>query len=158
MAGDAVYTFGFKAAAVGMLSGHLAAFVVTAIGGRIVMRIIAIADPSTQTEFTGGGTMTIAAFGFVGVGVVGALGGLLFVAVRRFLPGSWVQKGVVFSVLWLVVAGWLFFLPIQFESFSDFDPPVLAMGLFAGLYFLYGVALAGLVKLLHREVSGLQQA
>ena len=140
-----------------MLAGYLAAFVVTGIGGRIVMRIIAIADPYTQTEF-GGGTMLIVAVGGTVAGVVGALGGLLFVAVRRLLPGSWVWKGLGFSVLWLVAAGWLFFAPIQFESFSDFEPPVLGMGLFAGLYFLYGVALAGLVKLLNQRLPGPQRA
>ena len=149
---------GFRTTVIGMLAGYMATFFVTGIGSRIFMRIIAIADPSTQTEFSGGGTMTIVLVGSTVAGGVGALGGLLFVAVRRFLPGSWVRKGLGFSILWLVLAGWLFFTPIQFESFFDFEPPVLGMGLFAGLYFFYGIAVAGLANLHNQWLPGPQRA
>ena len=147
----------FRMAVIGILAGYLATVVVTGIGGRIVMRIIAIADPGTQTEFTGGGTMTIVAIGAVILGGVGAVGGLLFVAIRRFLPGSWIMKGMGFGTLWLVILGWIFLTSFGFESISDFDPLFLGIGLFAGLHFLYGVALAGLVTLLNHWVPGVRQ-
>ena len=144
-------------ASIGTIAGYLSAFVVTGIGGRIVMRIIAIADPSTEPDVSGGGTMLIMMVGATMAGLAGALGGLIFMAIRHLLPGSWMWSGMGFGVLWLAVAGWLFFVPIQFESFFDFEPPGLGMGLFAGLYILYGVALAGLVKLLDLTVPGVRQ-
>ena len=52
---------------VGILSGLVAGFVMAGMGGRVVMRIIAVVDPNTTPGFTLGGSV----FLVVGVGAMG---------------------------------------------------------------------------------------
>ncbi len=129
----------------GLLAGSFAGFIVTGIGGRIVMRIIAVVDPNTDIEFTGRTIFLLIAGGTLGA-VSGATGGLLYLAVRRFLPGVWIWKGLAFGVIWLLITGGIFFSIGQAEEFSDFDPPLLGISLFAALFIIYGLIVAAIVE------------
>ena len=125
----------------GALAGAIPGFLMTGIGGRIVMRIIAVVDPHTETEFTGGTIFLLIAGGIIGA-VSGAIGGLLYLVMRRFLPRWWLWKGLAFGAIWLLITGGIFFSIEQAEEFSDFDPPLLGLSLFAILFIVYGLTVA----------------
>ena len=133
----------------GILSGMIAGFLVSGIGGRLVMRVIAIVDPNTVTRFSIGGTL----FLLLGMGAFGAIfggfGGLLYVGIRRWLPGSGAWKGFAYGLTLLLLTGGLFFTRGQDENFSDFAPPLLGVTLFAALYIAYGLGTGTTVERLH---------
>lgn len=146
-----------RSVAVGVLAGVIAGILVGGIGGRIVMRISAVAggDPIAGLE-TGNGNIVgeITADGTIGliifVGIFGGVfGGLLYVAVRRWLPGAQQWKGLVFGTLLLLAFS---SLVIEGDNvdFSRFGPPTLNIGLFALLFILFGLALAPIAERLHR--------
>ena len=144
----------------GLLAGGIAGFLVTGIGGRIVMRIIAVVDPHTETEFTADTMFLLIAGGLIGA-QFGALGGVLFMGIRRFLPRwsrwprcprSWVWSGLTFGAIWLLMTGGIFLSIGQVEEFSDFDPPVLGISLFAVLFVVYGLTVAAIVEQLGKWV------
>ena len=129
----------------GLLAGAIAGFLGTGIGGRIVMRIIAIVDPHTEVEFTDG-TMFLLIFGGIFGAAIGALGGALYMGTRGLLPGCWVWKGLAFGSVWLLTAGAAFFSMGQSEAFADFEPPLLGVGLFAFLFIIYGLTVTAIVE------------
>ena len=137
--------FRVKGIGTGLLAGAIAGSLLTGIGGRIVMRIIAMADPQTEPELTGGTMFLLVIGGFFGA-MFGAVGGLLFIGVRRLLLGAWPWKGLVFGLIWLLITGGIFFSIGQDEAFSDFDPPTLGISLFAALFIVYGLTVAALME------------
>jgi hypothetical protein len=76
---------------------------------------------------------------------IGVVGGLLYVAVRRWLPGSPRWKGLMFGALLLLVFGRLLIDPDN-ADFSRFGPPLLNIALFASLFILFGLAVAPLAQ------------
>lgn len=87
--------------------GAFSGLVAAGIGSRIVMRLIALADPSSDGTFTDAeaivgeitvdGTLNLLVAGTI----AGILGGLLYLALRRWpVPPAW--NGVAFGVLALV--------------------------------------------------------
>ncbi len=127
---------------VGVLSG-LGVGLGAAIGARIIMRIIAVALGSSLM-FTPA-TLVLLRTGLYD----GILMGLLFVAIRRYLPGSWLVKGVVFGILLLALASLPFVLPFLGELQ---EAPVLSGGLFAALFLATGIAEAAAVTQLERRL------
>ena len=139
----------FVEAGIGVAAGIVAG-VLWGIGARIAMRAVALADGG-HTEFTIGGTLLIL---FVG-GLFGIPLGLLFAAVRRWLPGSGLRKGLSFGggLLALLV------VPFALLGASDIggdvlDAPVLiGTGMFASLFVAYGLTVAAAMERLERQVS-----
>ena len=132
---------------VGILSGLVAGFVMAGMGGRLVMRVIAVVDPNTTPGFTLGGTL----FLVVGVGAMGAflggIGGAGFVGLRRWLPGRGAWLGLIYgSIVVLSLGGPFFWFVDQDESFSDFEPALLGVALFFSLGLAYGAALGATVE------------
>jgi hypothetical protein len=127
-----------KTTVVGLLSGFIAGFLVTGIGGRIVMRLIAVVDPYTQPKFTSDTLFLVIFFALLAGAIFGAPGGLLFIATRRWLPGNHYWKGVIFGLILLLVSGGFFFSLDHEEDFFLFDPPLFGISLFAALYIVYG--------------------
>ena len=82
-----------QAARVGALSGMVAGLI-AAIGSRVAMRVVAL-DGGVEPELTLGGTLFILIAG----AVVGTPMGLLFIAVRRWLPGPRLAQGALFGGL-----------------------------------------------------------
>lgn len=127
---------------VGVLSG-LGVGLGAAISARLVMRLIAVALGRAPM-------FTAATFVLVRTGLSdGILMGLLFVAIRRYLPGVGLVKGLAFGVLLLALALLPFVLPFLGELQ---DAPVLGSGLFAALFLATGIAEAASVAQLERRL------
>jgi hypothetical protein len=146
-----VTAFGLGAA-VGLLVGG--------IGGRIVMRLIADANPSsfgkeTSSEatigaFTIGGTLNF----LIQIGlVVGGLVGLAYLGIRRFLPVGLLRAPAYGMVLVVVATG----LIIEF-NIHDFAilPKALSVALFGLLLFVYGLLTAWLIDRFAHPVTQLR--
>src|SRR5439155_5600337 len=82
-----------RLASLGILSGLLVGLLM-GIVARIAMRIVALVVDQ-GLEFTVVGTLGI----LLVVSVASVLLGLIFVAVRKYLPGARLLKGLAFSVL-----------------------------------------------------------
>ena len=129
-------TYALRRANIGMFSGLLAGLIV-AVGGRVAMRIVAVADPSgmeladVDTGITGE-TLWI----FIVVPISAVKGGLFFVLIKRWLPGSQLMKSLAFGLLVLVLLG----VPLMLidDAFS-YGPRALTLTLFSALFVAYGV-------------------
>ena len=82
-----------RTARIGLLSGLIAGLT-AGVGSRIAMRLVAL-DSGGDPAFSIGGTLFIVLMG----AFLGAPLGLLFVAVRRWLPGPILVQGIGFGVL-----------------------------------------------------------
>ena len=123
--------------AAGAICG-MAAGIVTGIGARAAMRMVADGVPDairTLPSFTAEGTAAILVF----AAIAGAPFGALFAAVYDALPGPRRARGLLFGVAMLVTVGPLFFTGNRDEFITQ-----ERMVLFSFLFLLFGVA-AGLV-------------
>lgn len=134
------------AAALRPLGGCLAAglvvgIVIAGLGSRLVMRLLAIADPDAEGSFTENGNQvgeitfggTIGLLVFIGA-PSGLLAGLIVFAVRRWLPGGQPWRGLAFSSVLLALLGGTVIDPGNID-FRLLQPAGLAIALF-GLLFL----------------------
>jgi hypothetical protein len=123
-----------RLASLGPLSGLLAGLLM-GIAARIAMRLVAVAV-NQGVEFTVAGTLGI----MVVVSMGSLLLGLIFVALRRYLPGAGLLKGLAFSGLVFLFIGipFLFGLLGPADEVSD-GPPWLGRSLFGALFLLYGL-------------------
>lgn len=128
---------------VGVLSG-LTVGLTAALGARLLMRIIALATGRVP-QFTLVPTLGLLHIGFF----FGIVMGLLFVAIRKYLPGGQLTKGLAFGVLLLLLFVLFFFLPPPGELL---DAPLLGSVLFAVLCLLTGLAEALAVAWLERSL------
>ena len=128
---------------VGVLSG-LTVGLTAALGARLGMRIIALATGRVP-QFHLVLTLGLLHMGFY----FGIVMGLLFVAIRKYLPGGHLTKGLAFGVLLLLLFVLFFFLPPPGELL---DAPLLGSVLFAVLCLLTGLAEALAVAWLERAL------
>jgi hypothetical protein len=132
---------------VGVLSG-LAVGLGAAIAARLVMRLIAVALGRAPM-------FTAATFVLLRTGLYdGILMGLLFVIIRKYLPGAELIKGVTFGGLLLALALLPFVLPFLGELQ---EAPVLSGGLFAALFLMAGIAETAVVAQLERRLPAPQR-
>ena len=126
--------------ATALLLGAASGAVFLGAGGRLAMRVFAVATARVPT-FSVRGSLTVVLYG----ALVGAIGGALYYAVvcfvpSRFLPGRGWLRGVVFAGLGYVLAS------------PGFRPPqLLVFALFAPAFLGYGLALNALVAHFMRE-------
>ncbi len=135
----------------GIIAGAVFGALVGGVGGRIVMRLIAMIDTSTdgaQTDFatvgeiTAGGTFTLLVLSII----AGVIGGAIYVAVRRWLPLSPVARGVFFGLLMMFGPG---VIAISETDLNIFEPALPIFAMFVALIVLYGVGVALLTDRLH---------
>ena len=126
---------------IGLRAG-LVAGVVLGIGARLAMRLVALASNRTA-EISIEGT-----FGILLIGVIiGLISGLIFMAIRRYLPGSGRLKGLSFGILTFVVLALLLRTPLR----EEIDPAVAAgllptiLGAFGLAFIAYGFVLQAMV-------------
>ena len=143
--------------ATGLLAGAVAGFLAGGVGSRLAMRAVTLLAGAEHRgelteaqarvgEITAEGTLFLLLAGtFLGMG-----GGLLYVAVRRWLPGRSWQKGLAFGIWLLAVLGWLI-VDGDNVDFRLFVPSAVSVGLFAALYLLFGLIVAPLVERLDRR-------
>jgi hypothetical protein len=137
-----------------MLGGILAGTVVFGLGSRVAMRLVGIlASPEHQGESTAfgvvgnvtvNGTLELVVFG----SIVGLFCGLLYLALRPWLPGGWAARGLTLGLLLLTPIGLL----IVASSKVDFDlaSPSIICSLFAAMILLEGLTSAWLIERLGR--------
>jgi hypothetical protein len=132
--------------------------VVGGIGGRLAMFALRLtSDPSLEGVKTddgfiigrfSGDTLFLLLF----TSVLGALGGILYIAVRSWLPER--GRAALAGVFGGVVGGAIFIRPDGLD-FTRLDPVPLAVVLFIALPAVYGVTMSLLVERLLLEDSGL---
>jgi hypothetical protein len=136
---------------VGLVVGLALGILLGGIGGRAAMRIIFLADPDSDGPPLAGdfhaGTITMeGTFLVVTTGAaLGAAGGLLYVVVRRWLPGSAAWRSVVYGLFLVVIYSGGPLLRGERLELHMFEPPLLGITLLASLVLLYGLSLPLLV-------------
>ena len=125
-----------RLASLGILSG-LFVGILMGIAARIAMRIVALVVDQ-GLEFTVAGTLGI----ILVVSFSSVLLGLIFVAVRKYLPGAGLLKGLAFSGLVFLCIGIPFLLGLLGPPDEiSVGPPLLGRSLFGVLFLIYGIAL-----------------
>ncbi len=144
--------------AIGAVSGLIAGALVGGLGGRIAMRISAMAggeaiqgqltaNENIVGQITLDGTLFLIIFAGMFQGLIG---GILYMAVRRWLPGPQRWRGLAYGILLLLVLGSVI-IESDNQDFVRFGPPLLNIFLFASLFPLFGLAIAPLVNWLDRS-------
>jgi hypothetical protein len=133
-----------------LAAGLVVGIVVAGLGSRLVMRLLAVADPDafgTVTEngnvvgeITFGGTLALLIFVGIPAGVVA---GLTVFAVRRWLPPGQPWRGLAFTALLLALPGRTVIDPENID-FRLLSPTGLAIALFGLLFFAAGFWLPSL--------------
>ena len=119
----------------GILSGLLVG-ILMGIAARMAMRIVALVV-NQGLEFTVGGTLGI----LLMVSLSSVLLGLIFVAVRKYLPAAGLLKGLAFSGLVFLCIGIPFLLGLLGPADEvAVGPPLLGRSLFGALFLIYGLA------------------
>jgi hypothetical protein len=135
-----------------LLAGLVVGIVIAGLGSRLVMRLLALADPDaagTTTEngnvvgeITAGGTLALVVF----VGIPsGVLAGLIVYVVRRWLPSRQPWRAFAFSAVLLALLGGTVIDPHNID-FRLLEPTGLAVGLFGLLFLAAGVWLPSLAN------------
>ena len=123
----------------GVVAGLLTGAVIGGIGAHIAMRIIALVA-TMQPSFSLGGTTGILMIG----AILGMPFGLIYVAIRRYLPGRGVWNGLVYgALLWLIFVVPTFLLAREGEL--ALVSPLAGIAIFLLVPLLYGMALAVLI-------------
>ncbi len=146
----------FAIGAAGAISGA----VVGGLGGRIVMRISAIAagdraqgrltDAGQRVgEITLGGTIELVIFGGI---LAGLLGAVVLVAADPWLPRSRRVRGLATGLLLLAVAGELI-IDADNRDFRILDPASLNVIMFVTLFILFGLLFVPLADRIERRLE-----
>lgn len=136
---------------VGILAGSVAGLI-AGIGARLVMRAMVLL--THQVPELSAATIFVLAAGIM----LGIAGGILYVPVRRYLPGSWLWKGGLFGILLFLLFGLpAFVLPVpQLGAQGLLDPQLVGKSLFVIVFLVYGVTLAGVEGRFHRSLPALR--
>lgn len=148
---------GVRLGAAGILAG-IAAGAVAGLGARLAMFLIRLMNPSYNGvvthaghevgQITVSGTAELVLDGMF----MGIPGAVVYLLVRRWIPGRGVVKGLVFGLTLLVVAA-----PAVLDGdyeFFRYVAPWISVLLFALLYPLYGAVVAPLTERLGRGAQG----
>lgn len=148
---------GLRLVGAGLLAGIVAG-ATAGLGSRVVMFAIRLMNPSYNGVPTHANAEVgrVTAEGTLALAVEGAFygipGAVVYLLVRRWMPGDGVWKGAAFGVFLLIVAGPVV-LDGNYEYFR-YVPTGVSVGLFALLYPLYGLVVAPLTESLGRAQRG----
>ena len=127
-----------------LAAGLVVGLVVAGLGSRLVMRLLAIADPEAEGSFTEngnqigdvtlGGTAGLVVFAGIPNGI---LAGLIVFGVRRWLPPRQPWRGLAFSAVLLALLGGTVIDPDNVD-FLILEPAGLAIALFGLLFVAAG--------------------
>lgn len=138
-----------RATGIGVLAGLGAGFVAGGVGSRLAMKVVALtAGPGAQGAITENGNRIGAFTGDTGFllffgAFLGIFGGLLYVALRPWLPRSGRWRGLAFGALLLATCGTAVVEAENFD-FHRFGIPALNITLFAALFLFFGLVVAPL--------------
>lgn len=139
-----------RTGAAGLLAGLLAGFAFGAVGGRLAMRLVAIQssdaaqglttdDGAATGEITLAGTLNLGAF----LTIVGAAGGLAYVAARALVPPAWRARA---TGTFTGVVGGAMVVSTEGVDFTFLGQPAVSIAVFVALLFGYGWATARLAE------------
>ena len=135
-----------RSVVISLLSGAIAGFVIGGIGGRVAMRIV-VDSTSRFPELTFD-TLNVLLVGTI----LGTVGGLIFVVVKKFLPRSTFAQGLALAGAVFGIASVPFFLrPIDPGNELALNP-TLGRILFSILFVAYGFAVPAMARFLDRIV------
>ena len=135
----------------GIIAGALFGALFGGVGGRIVMRLIALIDTSTDGakvdfatvgEITVGGSFTLLVLSTI----AGVIGGVIYIAVRRWLPRAPASRGVFFGLLMMFGPG---VIAVGEVDLQIVEPALPIFAMFIALIVLYGICVARLADRLH---------
>jgi len=138
---------------IGIASGALFGALIGGVAGRIAMRLVFLIDRDTEAaqtdfgtigEFTLGGSLTLLMLS----AIAGAIGGAIYIGLRRWLPWSGVARGVFFGMMMAFGPGVIFLGEIDLQIA---EPAVPIYFMFIALMVAYGVGVALLTDRLHAE-------
>ena len=140
------------------LAGFVAGVIAGGAGSRIAMRVSGIAAGSAKQgfltegenavgEITLSGTLILVLFS----GFIGATGGLIYLATRRWVADAGRWRGLVFGVLLLAMLGSAIIVGDNFD-FYVFGPRTLNVAMFAALFIVFGLLVAPLFERVHRAL------
>jgi hypothetical protein len=141
----------------GIVGGLAMGALIGGIGGRLAMLALRVtSDPSlhglqTDDGFTIGRFSGETLFLVLATAALGILGGLLYLAVRSWLPERW--RAALAGVFGGIVGGAAFIRPDGID-FTRLDPLPLAIVMFVALPAIYGVAMSLFVERLLRRDPG----
>ncbi len=148
-----------RSISVAVSAGIVAGVITAGLGGRLMMRILAatssdrvqgLATEADETigEITLGGTIGLVVF----VGVTsGLFGGLVYVAIRRWLPASARGAGLVLGGLAIGLAPLIDALNPDSVDFLFLDPDLLSVLLIVALFPLWGMTVASMIERAERS-------
>ena len=147
-----------RALAIGALAGLIAGVIGWGLGFRVVMRIAALAaGPERQGAITQNGNrvgdITLAGtleLLFTGA-VLGVVFGIVYVAVRPWLPWTGLARGAVFGVALWATFGWVV-MEGGNPDYHRFGPALLNVCTFSLLFAAFGLLVAPLADRLDRAV------
>ncbi len=129
------------------LAAGMAGGIVAGLGARLAMRGVALAG-GLAPNFTLNGTLVIVVIGIM----LGAPMGLAFVALRRFIPGAGIWKGLAFGILLFAIFMAPPFLFYR-EGEATLATPLVTVSLFAPVTLAYGLTVALTTDRLEKRVS-----
>jgi hypothetical protein len=141
----------------GVVGGLAMGALIGGIGGRLAMFVLRLtSDPSlhglkTDDDFTIGRFSGETMFLVLATAALGVIGGLVYLAVRPWLPERW--RAALTGVFGGIVGGALFIRPDGID-FTRLDPLPLAIVMFIALPAIYGVTMSLFVERLLRSSSG----
>jgi hypothetical protein len=137
-----------RAVAISAIAGFLAGVMVIGIGARIAMRVAAMfSDDSLQgatTEnFETVGEITIAGtmFLLLNGGLAGIAGGIVFLAIGRWLPPSGWRRALATGFVLFAAGGWVVLEQGENMDYRRFGIAGVNICLFTLLPFLFGMAI-----------------
>lgn len=144
---------------IGFVAGFVAGAIAGGFGSRFAMRISAVtAGPELRGRTTEGGNVvgefTLAGTLFLSVasGIFGVYGGLLYVSLKPWIPGSWLVKGLTFGLLMLLMSGYVIIDGDNFD-FYRFGSAPLDIGMLASIFILFGLVVATVAERFDRLLS-----
>jgi hypothetical protein len=143
---------------VGAVAGAICGLLVGGVLGRLAMRLLAVTsgqsaqggvtdDQAIVGEVTLRGTVTLA---LICAGL-GALGGLIYLSVRRVRPHSLRGRVLGYGLFSGAIGGAFFVHEHGSFDYTVLAPAWLAVAMFVALPLLFGVTVAALVELTDRE-------
>lgn len=142
----------------GGIAGVLGGVLVVGIGGRLFMRIVAAIDPTSLGVLTSNGNrigeVTLEGTAFlvlIGGPLFGALGGVVWVSVAPWIPGTGARRALTGAVI-AVALGAFFVIRSDESDFSALEPAAVVIGLLVLLIASFGFAIALIDQYLGRHV------
>jgi hypothetical protein len=97
---------------------------------------------ATVGRWTAGGTRDLVLLGVVN----GAGGGLVYLLLRRLLPGRSLVRGLLYGVLLLALVGGIFLDDQDSYEYVRYVSPAISVTAFAALFPLFGVTVAAIAE------------